>query len=407
MEQTIAITSRFESLALALDERTRRLLVAAEAKAIGYGGISAVSRATGISRDTIGAGLRELQQLKQVQTKKTRPIRHPGGGRKSATEKDPCLISDLECLIEPVTRGDPESPLRWTCKSVRQLANELNRMGHRGSYSTVARILQELGYSLQANVKTEEGSSHPDRNEQFEHINQEVGACLLAGTPVISVDAKKRELVGAFRNPGRELRPKGQPERVQVHDFEQKLGHAIPYGVLDLCRNEGWVSVGIDHNTASFAAETIRRWWTTMGKEAYPNAQHLLITADGGGSNNARSGLWKLELQNLADHLGFPVSVCHFPPGTSKWNKIEHRLFSFISQNWRGKPLISHEVVVNLIRATKTRTGLKVRCAMDKSKYPTGLRVSKETVQELNIVADDFHGDWNYTVYPSYLKAGY
>jgi len=399
-----AITRRFKMLSNVLDERERRMVAAAEAEAIDYGGISAVSRATGLTRNSIADGIAELREAKGHKRGKYKHVRKAGGGRKRATQKDATLVADLERLIDPLTRGDPESPLRWTTKSVRQLAEELNAMGHKTSYSTISRLLQELDYSLQANSKTLEGTTHPDRNAQFEYINQKAEGQLATGNPVISVDAKKRELVGAFKNGGKELRPKGQPEKVQVHDFEQELGHAIPYGVLDVGRNEGWVSVGVDHNTASFAVESIRRWWYSMGKKAYPSAEHLLITADGGGSNSSRAGLWKLELQSLVDEIGFPISISHFPPGTSKWNKIEHRLFSYISQNWRGKPLVSHEVIVNLIRATRTRTGLTVKCNLDKRKYPTGRKIPKKDLHDLNLIRHDFHGDWNYTLYPTYVK---
>src|SRR5208282_4865586 len=360
MELTAAIRERFELLSGALDERARRLLAAAEAITIGRGGIALVAQATGMAPRSIASGIKELKGPASERQSSKR-IRKPGGGRKSLVATDETLTSDLQTLIEPDTRGDPESPLRWTCKSVRVLADELVRMGHKSSYRTVARILKEQDYSLQANAKTLEGASHPDRDAQFKYINEKASEQLRVGNPVISVDTKKKELVGAFRNVGRELRPKGQPEKVQVHDFVQEQGHAIPYGVLDLQNNEGWVSVGTDHDTATFAVETIRRWWFNRGKQLYPHAQHLFITADGGGSNGSRVRLWKLELQNLADELDFPISVSHLPPGTSKWNKIEHRMFAFISQNWRGKPLISHEVIIKLIRATKTRTGLRIR----------------------------------------------
>jgi hypothetical protein len=308
----------------------------------------------------------------------------------------------LERLIEPLSRGDPESPLRWTCKSVRKLAQELGRRGHRVSHRLVAELLHELGYSLQANAKTLEGSSHPDRNAQFEHIDRKVRRFLRQAQPVISVDTKKKELVGDFKNGGRELRPRGDPEQVRVHDFViPELGRVTPYGVYDVGQNRGWVSVGIDHDTATFAVESIRRWWRSMGKPVYRQAQRLLITADSGGSNGSRVRLWKLELQKLADETGLHISVCHLPPGTSKWNKIEHRLFSFISQNWRGKPLVSHEVIVNLISATTTQTGLKVRAKLDTNSYPPGAKVSKKQIAEINIRPDSFHGEWNYTIRPN------
>lgn len=393
---------RFQALAGFLDERMRRLVAAAESEAIGYGGASIVSRATGVSRRAIRAGLKELKASQSVKVNPGQRIRKAGGGRKKTVGKDPTLKSDLEKLVEPLTRGDPESALRWTCKSVRRLAQELEKMGHQTSHRMVAELLHELGYSLQANRKTLEGTSHPDRNAQFEHIDEKVREFLAANNPVISVDTKKRELVGEFKNGGRELRPKGQPELVRVHDFViPELGRATPYGVYDLAQNTGWVSVGIDHDTASFAVETIRRWWLSMGHLAYPNTQALLITADGGGSNSSRSRLWKLELQNLANHLKFPISVCHLPPGTSKWNKIEHRLFSLISQNWRGKPLVSHEVIVNLIAATRTQGGLRVQCELDDNVYPTGRKVSQKEVDAIKIQREEFHGEWNYTVLPS------
>lgn len=393
-----AIKQRFVSLEPFLNERLRRLYAAAEAKALGYGGVSIVARATGVSRRAIGNGLRELEAPAASGGKQ---IRKPGGGRKRTVAKDATLVHDLEQLIEPVSRGDPESPLRWVCKSVRQLAAELNRQGHQVSHRLVAELLQELGYSLQANRKTSEGASHPDRNAQFEHINEQVQVYQEAGQPVISVDTKKKELVGAFKNGGRELRPQGDPEAVRVHDFALPgLGKVNPYGVYDVTHNLGWVNVGIDHDTATFAVESIRRWWRLMGQPLYPAAHQLLITADGGGSNGARVRLWKVELQKLADESGLQIAVCHLPPGTSKWNKIEHRLFSFITQNWRGKPLISHEVIVNLIAATTTTAGLKVRCQVDKQFYPTGTVVSDAELAQVNLHPDDFHGEWNYLISP-------
>lgn len=370
--------------------------------AIGRGGIAAVSRATGVSRDAIADGVAELECGREGHIIETKRIRRPGGGRKRSIEKDPNLLADLESLVEPLTRGDPESPLRWTVKSSRVLADELKRMGHEVSHQTVATLLeQELEYSLQANQKTSEGESHPDRNEQFEHINATAEKFLEAGEPVISVDTKKKELIGAFKNGGRELRPQGQPEEVNVHDFPDKeLGRVSPYGVYDIAKNEGWVSVGTDHDTASFAIASISRWWYSMGQLHYPNAKRLLITADGGGSNGHRVRLWKLELQNLADELGIPITVCHLPPGTSKWNKIEHRLFSFITQNWRGKPLVSHEAIVQLIRSTKTKKGLRVRSGLDVGLYPTGRKVTDEEFSQINLSRNEFHGDWNYTISP-------
>jgi Rhodopirellula transposase DDE domain len=406
MEKMAEISERFKLLSGELGERERRLVAGAEAIAIGRGEISLVSRAIGMTRRAVAAGMDELKHSYAKDTKgaKTKRARKAGGGRKKIIAVDPILKADLENLVEPLTRGDPNSPLRWTCKSVRVLADELKTMGHIISYSTVSRILGEMKYSLQSNQKTLEGSSHPDRNAQFEFINEKAKIQLAASNPVISVDTKKKELVGNFKNAGKELCPAGQPEKVNVHDFVQEQGHAIPYGVLDIASNAGWVSVGTDHDTATFAVETIRRWWYSMGKKIYPSAEHLFITADGGGSNGSRVKLWKLELQNFADELGFPISVSHLPPGTSKWNKIEHRLFSFITQNWRGKPLISHEVIIQLIRATKTRTGLKVGCDLDTNKYPTGRKFSKKNISQLNISYNDFHGEWNYAIYPSYLK---
>jgi len=394
-----AIRRRFRLIERHLDERLRRLVAAAEVAAAGS--VSAVARATGVSRRAIRAGVKELTARSGAALAPGR-IRRPGGGRKRTVDQDPTLVTDLEQLIEPTTRGDPQSPLRWTCKSVRRLAAELTRQGHRTSHRMVAAQLQQLGYSLQANRKTIEGTRHPDRNAQFEHINARVRAHLRQGEPAISVDTKKKELVGNFKNAGREWRPRGHPQPVQVHDFVQpELGRAIPYGVYDLGANTGWVSVGIDHDTAAFAVASIRRWWQAMGRRAYPRARRLLITADAGGSNGPRVRLWKVELQTLADHLRRPISVCHFPPGTSKWNKIEHRLFSFISQNWRGQPLVSHAVIVNLIAATTTPTGLRVRARVDTNRYPSGLTVSRDALAAVRLRPDSFHGDWNYTILPT------
>jgi len=393
-----AIRHRFELLGPHLDERTRRLMAATEAQVIGFGGVSIVARSTGMSRPAISRGIEELKAPAETRYD---GIRRPGGGRKRTVDVDLTLKEDLEKLINPTERGDPESPLRWTSKSVRHLAGELNQMGHQVSHRIVADLLHALGYSLQSNRKTLEGASHPDRDAQFEHIHRQAQEYLATADPVISVDTKKKELVGEFKNGGREWRPKGQPERVKVHDFvEPELGRAIPYGVYDLATNSGWVSVGIDHDTSTFAVETIRRWWNSMGRERYPTAERLLITADGGGSNGSRVRLWKVELQNLADELGVPISVSHFPPGTSKWNKIEHRMFSFITQNWRGKPLVSHEVIVNLIAATTTAKGLRVQAELDRAEYPSGRAVSKKEVAEVNLSRDSFHGEWNYTIIP-------
>jgi transposase len=398
MVDEVTIRRRFKLIERHLDERMRRLVAAAEAEAVGFGGASVVARATGVSRRAIRIGARDL---KEASCGPSRRIRRPGGGRKRTITQDPTLPRDLERLIEPVTRGDPETPLRWTCKSVRRLSAELKRMGHRVSHRIVAEILHQLGYSLQANAKTLEGASHPDRNAQFEHIHKRVRQYLRKGDPVISVDTKKKELVGEFKNGGQELRPQGLPEQVRVHDFViPELGRALPYGVYDLRTNTGWVSVGIDHDTAEFAVETIRRWWRWMGRKHYPQAQQLLITADAGGSNGSRLRLWKTEIQKLADELQIPVSISHFPPGTSKWNKIEHRLFSFISQNWRGKPLISHAVIVKLIAATRTETGLKVKARVDTNSYRAGIKVSKADLDDVKLRLDSFHGDWNYTILP-------
>jgi transposase len=332
-------------------------------------------------------------------------VRKEGGGRKKVTDKDASLKTDLESLLESTTRGDPQAALRWTCKSVRQLSEELKRMKHQVSHQVVADLLHELGYSLQANRKTKEGSKHPDRNAQFEHLNGKVKWSLARHQPVISVDTKKKELVGDFKNGGRELRPKGQPELVRVHDFvDKELGRATPYGIYDLGRNSGWVSVGMDHDTAEFAVETIRRWWRTMGCPSYPKATRLLITADAGGSNGSRLRLWKIELQKLADETGLRIVVCHFPPGTSKWNKIEHRLFSYITQNWRGKPLRSFQAIVNLIAATTTKTGLKVHAELNTETYQSGIKVSDEELAQVKIRRDRFHGDWNYEIQPRNLS---
>ena len=402
MDDESGIHTRFKMLAPFLNERTRRLFTAADAAALGRGGIAPVARATGVSRRAIATGLAELHA---PQAASAHGVRRPGGGRKRAVQTDQTLHDDLERLIDPVTRGDPESPLRWTCKSVRKLAEELRRLGHATSHRMVAALLHDLGYSLQANRKTLEGTSHPDRDAQFAYINAKVQAALQAGEPVISVDAKKKELVGDCKNAGREWHPAGQAGPVRVYDFIiPALGRVTPYGVYDMARNAGWVNVGTDHNTAAFAVESIRRWWYAMGKTAYPQASTLLITADGGGSNGSRVRLWKLELQRLADETGVAIAVCHFPPGTSKWNKIEHRLFSFISQNGRGKPLVSHEVIVNLIAATTTKTGLQVVCQLDQHAYPVGLKVSHKAMEEINLQKDTFHGEWNYTILPSPQK---
>ncbi len=391
---------RFTALDPVLDERGRRRFAAAEARTAGHGGIAAVARITGLARSTIGRGLAELRGTASDAVARGR-TRRPGGGRKKLTDTDATLLADLQGLVEPATRGDPQAPLLWTSRSLRNLAAALQAMGHRVCHNVVANLLRQLEYSLQSNRKTREGTNNPDRDAQFDHINTEVKAALAAGQPAISVDTKKKELVGDFKNAGRELRPKGQPEPVRVHDFKiPELGRAVPYGVYDIAGNTGWVSVGIDHDTASFAANAIRRWWQTMGRARYPEARSLLITADCGGSNGARVRLWKRELQALADEFGFPITVCHLPPGTSKWNKIEHRLFSFITQNWRGKPLVSYQTIVQLIAATTTRTGLNVKCEVDAASYPAGVKVSDDDMAMLNLTAHEFHGEWNYTITP-------
>ena len=387
------IRERFSALVLHLNERERRLLAATEAHAAGYGGIAAVMEATGIAASTIGRGLKELAG--EVVLAPGR-VRRSGGGRKPLMASDPGLLDDLMALVEPSERGDPMSPLRWTCKSVRRLAAELTARGHRISRTVVGELLRRQKFSLQGNSKTREGGDHPDRDAQFVHINQSVTAALAQQQPVISVDTKKKELVGDFKNAGREWRPRGEPEEVRVHDFLIKeLGRAVPYGIYDLAANAGWVSVGMDHDTASFAVQAIRRWWQEIGRERYPEAHHLVITADGGGSNGSRVRLWKRELQRLANELGIDIVVHHLPPGTSKWNKIEHRLFSFISMNWRAKPLVSYRVIIDLISATTTDTGLTVRCELDPNIYPKGTVVSDAEMEAINLVRDAFHGEWN------------
>ncbi len=398
------IRERFSAVAPFLDERGRRLVAAAEAFAAGYGGIAAVALATGVAPSTIGRGLKEL-----AQDEPSERIRRPGAGRKRTISKDPTLLPDLEALVEPTTRGDPQSPLRWTCKSVRRLAQALQAQGHEVSRTLVGHLLNEAGYSLQGNRKTTEGDSHPDRDAQFGYINTQVTTALAEQQPVISVDTKKKELVGDFRNNGREYRPQGRPEEVRVHDFLLKeLGRAVPYGIYDLAANSGWVSVGVDHDTAAFAVNSIRQWWRAVGRARYPGATRLLITATpapakagGGGSNGSRVRLWKRELQKLTNELGIDIVVSHLPPGTSKWNKIEHRLFSFISQNWRARPLVSYRVIVELISATTTKTGLTVRCELDTGQYPSGIVVSDADMAAINLKRAEFHGEWNYTISPN------
>jgi hypothetical protein len=393
------IQQRYEGLSPVLNEQGLRLFAATEARAYGHGGVSLVSRITGIARSTICRGIREIAEKRQLEAGR---IRKPGGGRKTKLVKDSTLLRDLELLVEPATRGDPMRLLLWTSKSLRHLEEALHGLGHAVCPHVIADCLRDLGYSLQANKKTQEGGGHVDRDAQFQYIADQAKAFLDAHEPVISVDTKKKELVGNFKNNGREWRPKGSPEAVNVHDFiDPQLGRAVPYGIYDIGDNKGWVSVGTDHDTASFAVHAIGRWWVTMGKTRYPKATRLLVTADGGGSNGHRVRLWKVELQRLANTLGMPITVCHLPPGTSKWNKIEHRLFSFITINWRGKPLRSFKTIVQLIAATTTTTGLTVRAELDESKYPKGVKISNPQLAALNLTRHVFHGDWNYTIAPA------
>ena len=403
-DTVVAIRHKYQMLGPAMNERMRRLWCAAEAQQLGWGGVSRVAEATGMAHTTIRRGLRELRE-DSAEAPLAPRIRRPGGGRKKLVETDPGLLDALESLVDPATRGDPESPLRWTCKSTRRLAEELTKAAHPVSARQVGYLLNEAGYSLQANRKTREGMDHPDRDAQFRHINETVKRFLRQHQPVISVDTKKKELVGDFLNRGKEYHKKGCPDEVRVHDFQDKeLGKAIPYGVYDIASNEGWVNVGVDHDTARFAARSILYWWEEMGQARFPRAKRLLITADGGGSNSSRSRLWKVALQELADTLDLPLSLCHFPPGTSKWNKIEHRLFSFITQNWRGKPLRSLQTIVNLIGSTRTNTGLIVKARVDTKRYETGIKVSDAEMARLRFVPDEFHGDWNYRVKPRCRK---
>jgi len=395
------IRRAYAALRPEMDERTRRQWAAVEARDAGYGGVSRVSRATGLSRTTIAAGMRELDLSPWQRSFEAARIRRPGGGRHPLVETDPQLLTTLESLIEPTTRGDPESSLRWTCKSLRRLADELTQTGHPVGRMTVAGLLHAAGYSLQADCKTREGRCHPDRDAQFRYIDRMVRRRLAGEQPAVSVDTKKKELVGDFSNNGREWHPQGQPPQVRVHDFADKtLGKVIPYGVYDILNDQGWVSVGIDHDTAQFATHSIRSWWAQMGCRRFRRAHELLITADGGGSNGSRCRLWKLCLQQLADELGIGLVVCHFPPGTSKWNKIEHRLFSFITQNWRGRPLDSRETVINLIANTTTRSGLLIKAELDTNRYDTAVKVSDADLHSLRVARHRFHGDWNYTIKP-------
>jgi len=395
---TNAIRTRFEALSPLLNERARRLFVASEARAAGWGGVTAVCNATGVARSTINRGLAELRA---AEPRVSSRIRRPGGGRKQKVETEPGLLEALATLVQSAIRGDPEAALLWVSKSQRHLASALAEAGFTVGQKLVGRLLRRLGFSLQANSKTREGSNHPDRNAQFEYINERINAFQAAGQPTISVDTKKKELVGDFKNGGRELRPKGDPVPVRVHDFAiPGLGKVAPYGVYDIAANTGWINLGITHDTAAFAVESIRRWWRELGEARYPQAKQLLITADCGGSNGARVRLWKTELQRFADQTGLAITVAHLPPGTSKWNRIEHRLFAFITQNWRGKPLLTHEVIVQLISATKTRKGLTVQCRIDRTAYDKGIKVSDAEMAELKIKPADFHGEWNYTFTP-------
>ena len=396
--QARAARRRYQEMAPVLNEQSRRRFVALEAQALGRGGISLMARITGLARSTIYHGVRDIRDKVSAPVGR---IRRAGGGRKKKVVEDPTLVADLKALVEPVTRGDPLQPLLWTTRSLRNLIDELAKRGHEVCPTVVGNLLRGMSYSLQANSKTREGSNHIDRDAQFQHINTQAKAFLAGHQPVISVDTKKKELVGNFKNNGREWRPKGTPELVNVHDFiDPKLNRAVPYGVYDISNNVGWVSVGTDRDTASFAVNAIRRWWRTMGKARHPKATRLMISADGGGSNGYRVRLWKLELQKLANELKLPITVCYLPPGTSKWNKIEHRLFSFISINWRGKPLRSYRTIVQLIAATTTDTGLKVRAELDERKYPKGVKVSDAQMAAVNLSRHPFHGEWNYTISP-------
>jgi transposase len=397
MDLSEAVEAKYRALQARLDEATLRLWAAAEARSLGHGGVSLVAKAAGISRTTIYAGLAELEAAGAP----SKRIRAAGGGRKRLIDLDESLLVDLDALVEPMSRGDPMSVLRWTCKSTTRLAEELNRIGHRVSQRSVCVLLTQMGYSLQSVRKTREGAQHPDRDAQFQYIANKVAQYQRQRQPVISVDTKKKELIGDFKNAGREWQPKGQPEQVRVHDFiDDELGKVAPYGVYDVTANEGWVSVGITHDTAEFAVQSIRRWWLEMGRPLYPNARRLLITADCGGSNGYRVRLWRVQLQQLADELGFAVQVCHLPPGTSKWNKIEHRLFCHITNNWRGRPLLTREVVVNLIGSVTTAQGLKVRAELDKNVYDAGIKVSDADLAAVAIERDEFHGEWNYRIVP-------
>jgi hypothetical protein len=397
------LRSKFETLQPFLSERARRLWSATEAMGLGHGGIAALAEATGMSRTTISSAIQEIQDLRHSpgSTLPVQRSRRPGAGRKRLIKQDPALLTTLELLVDPTTRGDPMSPLRWTCKSTRKLAEQLRQYGYQVSERTVAHLLHQLNYSLQANRKTREGESHPDRNAQFEYINAQVARFQERRQPVVSVDTKKKELIGNFKNPGAEWQPEGSPELVNMYDFkDEELGKGIPYGIYDQTTNRGWVSVGIDHDTAYFATETLRRWWLRIGSKDYPQAAELLVVADGGGSNSSRGRLWKVAVQRLADQLGLTLSVCHFPPGTSKWNKIEHRMFCHITENWRGVPLRSLEIMVNLIGQTTTRTGLRIEAELDTDRYEVGLKVSDAELAAVQITRAEFHGNWNYKISP-------
>jgi hypothetical protein len=393
-----SLRRKFSDMWPLLDERSRRLVAASEALSLGYGGVSRIRRACGLSRKAIAKGIQEIAEGNPLPGR----IRRSGAGRKNIVESDPKLLGSLECLIEPETRGDPESPLRWICKSTRTLAAQLTRQKHPISHEKVAQLLRDQNYSLQSNRKTEEGADHPDRDAQFRHINAQVKRALGMGMPVISVDTKKKELLGSYDNAGKQWLPAKKPIKVNGHDFPSpEVPRAFPYGIYDLARNTGFVNVGTDHDTGAFAVASIRGWWRSEGRSLYSEARVLLITADGGGSNGTRLRLWKLELQKFADETGLSISVCHFPPGTSKWNKVEHRLFSFISSNWRGEPLRDYETIVNLIARTTTAKGLQVTCRLDRRKYPTGRKVTNEEIKRVNLHRNNFHGDWNYTIHPS------
>ena len=398
MGSLVELTAKIKAVWPLLDERTRRLMAANEARALGYGGVSLVHRACGLSRNAIAQGIREIEDGTAVAAGRVRRL---GAGRPAITVSDPQLVDTLEAMIDAQTRGDPASPLRWICQSTRTIATALGRRHHPVSHTKVAQLLRGLDYSLQSNRKTQEGRDHPDRDAQFRHINAAVKRCLAHGRPVISVDTKKKELIGNFHNAGQQWRPAKQPRRVRTHDFPTpEVPRAYPYGIYDVGRNTGFVNVGTDHDTGAFAVASIRGWWRHEGRRLYPDAAEILLTADGGGSNGWRLRLWKLELQTLADDIGVAISVCHFPPGTSKWNKIEHRLFSFISSNWRGEPLRDYETVVKLIAKTTTAKGLTVTCRLDRRKYPTGRKVTTEELSQLNLQRDKFHGEWNYVIRP-------